>query len=176
MPYFSRLTDIVTCNLSALLEECEDPAVVLRDVIHEMQEGLAAAERSVRTSRANEERIRNEIKEHETEASRWLKLAKDSIQSGSDAEARNALMRKREVEDLIKGLDQQLASAEGTREHLTTTWHALTARMSDAQRRLAELTGEPAPAEPTLPPELIDDEITREIDAELDALKSEIGD
>lgn len=176
MPYFSRLTDIVTCNLSALLEESADPAAVLQDVIHEMREGLTAAERSVRTSKANEQKIRDEIDQHEAEAKHWLSVAKSSIQEGNDIEARNALMRKREVEDLVKGLDQQLASAEGTREHLTTTWHALTARMSDAQRRLAEITGEPAPAEPKLPPELVDDEITREIDAELDALRSEMTD
>lgn len=176
MPYFSRLTDIVTCNLSALLEESADPAAVLQDVIHEMREGLTAAERSVRTSKANEQKIRDEIDQHESEAKHWLAVAKSSIQEGNDIEARNALMRKREVEDLVKGLDQQLASAEGTREHLTTTWHALTARMSDAQRRLAEITGEPAPPEPKLPAELVDDEITREIDAELDALRSEIAD
>lgn len=176
MPYFSRLTDIVTCNLSALLQECENPASVLEEVIHEMREGLAAAERSVRTAKANEDSIREDIKEHQQEAANWLSTAKSAIEVANDIEARNALMRKREVEDLVKGLDQQLASAEGTREHLTTTWHALTARMSDAQRRLAELTGTPAPAEPRLPPELADDEVTREIEAELAMLKGEASD
>lgn len=175
MPYFSRLTDIVTCNLSALLKDCDNPSEVLEEVVREMTEGLAAAERSVRTAKANEERIREEIAEHKIEIGNWLAAAKTSIESGNDVEARNSLMRKREVEDLIKGLDQQLASAEGTREHLTTTWHALTARMSDAQRRLAELSGTPAPPEPRLPPELVDDEITREIEAELALLKGEAG-
>ena len=175
MPYFSRLTDIVTCNLSSILEQSEDPREVLADVIAEMREGLAAAERSVKTARKNEAAVRAEIDQHQTEADRWLDQARTLIKSGEDAEARNALMRKREVEDLVKGLDQQLAAAEGTREHLTTTWHALTARLSDAQRRLAELTGQPAPADPVPPPELADDETTQEIDAELAALKGELG-
>lgn len=175
MPYFSRLTDIVTCNLSGLLKDSDNPAEVLEEVIREMREGLAAAERSVRTAKSNEDRIRQEIEEHKSEVENWLNSAKTAIQSGNDSEARNSLMRKREVEDLIKGLDQQLASAEATREHLTTTWHALTARMSDAHRRLAELTGTPAPPEPRLPAELVDDEITREIEAELALLKGEVG-
>ena len=175
MPYFSRLTDIVTCNLSEILEQSEDPREVLSDVIREMTEGLAAAERSVRTARTREQRITSEIKQHRTEVDRWLSQARASIEAGDDGAARNALMRKREVEDLIKGLDQQLAAVEGTREHLTTTWHALTARLSDARRRLSEITGEPAPADPTPPPELADDEATKEIDAELALLKGEVG-
>ena len=175
MPYFSRLTDIVTCNLSTILEQSEDPAQVLEDVIREMQEGLKAAERSVKTARATESRIQEEITQHEGEVQHWLTAARDHIQSGDDAAARNDLMRKHEVEDLIKGLKQQLVTAEGTREHLTTTWHALTSRLLDAQRRLAELTGRPAPAEPTPPPELMDDEVTKEIDAELAALKGELA-
>ena len=175
MPYFSRLTDIVTCNLSSILDECEDPAEVLSDVIREMQEGLAAANRSVKTARKNETAISAEIRQHEAEIDTWLAKAKDSIADGDDAAARNALMRKHEVEDLIKGLNQQLAAAEGTREHLTTTWHALTARLLDAQRRLAEITGQPAPAEPEPPEELMDDEVTKEIDAELALLKGQMG-
>ena len=45
MSYFSRLTDIVTCNLTELLAREADPAAALEGIIAEMQEGLAGAKR-----------------------------------------------------------------------------------------------------------------------------------
>ena len=46
MPYFSRLTDIVTCSLTEIMESADDPAATLKEVIDEMAEGLAAARRT----------------------------------------------------------------------------------------------------------------------------------
>ena len=37
MPYFSRLTDIVTCNLTEILITAENPAVTLREILYEME-------------------------------------------------------------------------------------------------------------------------------------------
>ena len=35
MPHFSRLTDIITCNLTVILNESSDPAITLREIIDE---------------------------------------------------------------------------------------------------------------------------------------------
>ena len=40
MTYFSRLTDIVTCNLTKLLAEADDPAVALQEIIDGTPSGL----------------------------------------------------------------------------------------------------------------------------------------
>ena len=40
MSYFSRLTDIVTCNLSEILAKESDPATALKRIVAEMEEGL----------------------------------------------------------------------------------------------------------------------------------------
>ena len=41
MSYFSRLTDIVTCNLTEILARETDPLAAVGEIIAEMQEGLA---------------------------------------------------------------------------------------------------------------------------------------
>ena len=51
MAYFSRLTDIVTCSLTELLSKATDPQQALSQIITEMREGLAGAERSVGSAR-----------------------------------------------------------------------------------------------------------------------------
>ena len=85
-----------------------------------------------------------------------------------------------EVDDLIAGLDLQRKAALATQEHLTTTLHALEARLADARRRQQQLTtgesGEPeaapsADASATAPSE----SRAAEIESDLEALRRELG-
>ena len=167
MPYFSRLTDIVTCDLTAILDAADNPGAALEEIVREMDQGLAAAKRSVRTAKLNVEQIERDIQREQNEVAHWIEEAKRCLASNDDAGARAALLRKKEAESLIEGLNQSLAAAVATREQLNTTFHALHARMSDAKRKQAELSGEEF--NPSQPP---DDETASEIDAELAAMRS----
>lgn len=181
MSYFSRLTDIVTCNLSALLADATDPQAALVEIIHEMEEGVAGARRSVKTATTNEERIRSEIDEHMQQTAHWADTAREELSASREDKARLAIMRKREVEDLVAGLEQQHAAAAATREHLTTTLHALEARLADAHRRQSEMAAgasqidEPRSKTGGLAPPPLSAEKDRQIDEELAALKRELG-
>jgi phage shock protein A len=149
MAYFSRLTDIVTCNLSSLLARCDNPAAALEEILREMQEGISGAERSVRTAIGNLTRIESEIGDQRAEAQRWGYEAEDRLRQSDETLARQALERKYEVEDLIAGLEQQLHAACATRDHLQTMLNALQARLADALRRRAEYSaGTCAPEKP----------------------------
>ncbi|WP_437185800.1 PspA/IM30 family protein [Planctomicrobium sp. SH668] len=139
MAYFSRLTDIVTCNLTSLLARNENSAGCLEEIIKEMREGVTGAQRCVNTATANVARIQSEIDEQKATVADWFNQAKDALQGNNESRARQALERKHEVEDLIAGLEQQLQAAIATREHLSTMLCALQARLADAVRRLEEM-------------------------------------
>ena len=143
MPHFSRLTDIVTCSLTEILDEAEDPQQTLREVIDEMEEGLASARRVARTSAANRDRLQKEIETHTGQVAGWLEKAKTSLVAGDETGARMALTRKVEVEDLIDGLKPELDASESNYQNMLRIQKALEARHSEAQRRLVDLTGEP---------------------------------
>ncbi|MEX2286451.1 MAG: PspA/IM30 family protein [Planctomycetaceae bacterium] len=180
MSYFSRLTDIVTCNLSEILAAESDPGQAIKKIIAEMEEGLAGATRSVKTAAASSERLKGEISEQKSQVEYWTNQAKKHLQAGDESQARLAIIRKREVEDVIAGLEQQQKAAGATREHLSTTLRALEARLAEARRKLHTIesgrsaalskaaTGEQHEASG----QYLDD---REIDAELEALKRELG-
>ena len=137
MAYFSRLTDIVTCNLTKLLEEADDPQAALQEIIHEMETGLSGARRSMATAEANEARIQAEVDEHAQQVARWAGQARDEVTAGNEDRARLALIRKREADDLVASLQEELTAARETREHLTRTFRALEARLAEARRREA---------------------------------------
>jgi phage shock protein A len=180
MSYFSRLTDIVTCSLTEILSKEADPASAVRQIIHEMEEGLAGAQRSVNTATANGERIRREIAEHTPQIQFWTSKAKDELQAGSEGGARLALVRKREIDDLVAGLQQQHKAATATREHLTTTLHALEARLAEARRKRQQLEsdepqGEVGALSATESAAAVNDARAEQIERDLEDLKRELG-
>ena len=180
MPYFSRLTDIVTCNLSTILDRSDDHKKALEEIIFEMKEGIAGAQRSVNTANDNVAKIEIEIGEQRQEADQWQSGAADAIRNGDENKARHALARKHEVEDLVAGLEQQLAAAVSTRDHLKTIANALQARLADANRRLRQIeTGEDSgpiesPTEVDSQPKS-SSECDSRVDAELEALRKQLG-
>lgn len=180
MPYFSRLTDIVTCNLSSILANAEDQKAALEEIVFEMNEGVAGAERSVKTASQNVSNIEVEIGDQRDEIAGWVKQAQSALADGEEVKARQALERKHEVEDLIAGLEQQLEAAISTRDHLRTMKNALQARLADANRRLALLAAgedasvEVAPTEVDEHDEVPTDRKSR-VEAELEALKRQMG-
>ncbi len=144
MPHFSRLTDIITCSLTEILNSAADPATTLQEIIGEMEEGLTACRRNVRTSTSNSERLKREIAEYESEVLVWKDRAKHSLAEDDEDAARNSLRRKVELEDLIAGLRPELDAADSASQHMLRIQKALEARHSEALRKYEELTGQPA--------------------------------
>jgi phage shock protein A len=178
MSYFSRLTDIVTCNLTEILARESDPQSAIETIVREMEEGLAGAKRSVATANGSVARLDREIGEHQVQADHWMEQAKAELQKGNEAGARTALMRKQEIEDLVAGLKQQQAAAIATRDHLQTMLRALEARLTEARRKHRQLeqglTEEtPAELEADLEADFPEADGSRadQVEAELAALK-----
>lgn len=172
MSYFSRLTDIVTCNLTEILARAEDPQQTLVDIVREMEQGLEGAQRSVTTARTNRAHLEKEMTDCQNQIATWTERAKAELAEGNEEQARLCLFRRQEVEALIAGLDQQLTAATATCQHLETTLHALQARLADARRRLAELRADPAAETPPGP---VEGTKLQSVEEELAALKRELG-
>lgn len=179
MPHFSRLTDIITCSLTEMLKSAENPRQLLQEVLAEMQEGLAACQRNVRSSTANHQRLEREIQDCVAHIEDWRNRAREALQNGSETGARQALQRKAEIEALVEGLRPELEAAASTCQNLIRIRNALDARFAEALRCMEELTGTPlhltadSSAEAALAPAA-----TRRndaLEAELEALRRELG-
>lgn len=176
MSYFSRLTDIVTCNLSEILAREADPAAALNQIVDEMQEGLDGAKRSMQTASNNVERLEQELVELRNQSAGWVARARQQLEDGNETQARTSLTRKKELEDLIAGMEQQLTSAIATREQLSTTYRALEARLLDARRRMLDLENSEKPVESQADaaPESAGFR-AQQVEDELQALKRQLG-
>jgi len=183
MSYFSRLSDIVTCNLTEILAGEDKPDEALRRIIAEMEEGLGGAQRSVTAAEAAMKRIREETDDHRQRVDFWVRQAKSALVGGDEEQARLALVRKQEIDDVVAGLEQQFEAAQATFEHLSTTRRALEARLAEARRKLHRLETGATPAvddDPEDPEEApgklesLDAQRARKIEEELEALRKEL--
>lgn len=188
MTYFSRLTEIVTCNLNSILAEAADPRASIREIVLEMEEGVSGARRSCQTAAANEQRLSSEMDTHRTQIAFWTARAKEELTRKDEVQAREALLRKREIEDLVAAVQQQVQAATATREHLQTTLRALEARLADARRKeaeiasaeltetkLADLQSTTAPPQREVALQIpVDEQRAAQIEDELEALRREL--
>jgi phage shock protein A len=180
MPHFSRLTDIITCSISEILNTSTDPTQTLREIIDEMNEGLTACRRNVKTSATNGDRLKREIADYESQITEWKDRAKQFLSEGDEDGARDALRRKVEVEDLIAGLRPELDAANSTCQHMLRIQKALEARQAEAIRKMEEMTGMVAEVQqPSATAAMSASAASRvranEVEAELEALKRELG-
>src|SRR5689334_13758937 len=135
MRIFSRISDILTANLNALLDRAEDPEVMLAQVVREMEDGLARARRSAAVAIAAERRLRRERDDHRLRADHWKGRAGEALAADREELARRALARKQEHDALARVLEGQHAAAAQTGQSARTALLALEARLAEARRK-----------------------------------------
>ncbi len=184
MSFFSRLTDIVTCNVNELIRQSADPRAAAQQILRELEEGVAGARRSARTAAAAAGRCDCEIQQNQSQIVYWNAQAKSDLAEGNEAGARLSLMRKKEVEDLVNALQREQEAARSTHEHLQTVLRAVEARLAEARRISREFVPDSSVEQHTstaqlehslLNPSDLDTNREQQIDEELERLKRELN-
>ena len=139
MNIFKRISDIITANLNDMVESYEDPEVMLKQAIREMETAIRQAKPDVAKAMANEKMIAKELAANEANRDSWAKRAEKAVESGDDKLARSALGRKREYEKIVAALNDQLKASSEASQTLRRQLDGMQAKLKDAQRRLGTL-------------------------------------
>ncbi|MBP7980328.1 MAG: phage shock protein PspA [Tolumonas sp.] len=139
MGIFSRFSDIINSNLTALLDRAEDPAKMVRMMIQEMEETLV----EVRTSSA---RVLADRKEQERRLLRlqqdvqdWESKARLALGKGRDDLARAALTEKQAVEETVRLAERELKVIEEQLSVLNEEIGQLQQKLDDAKAKQQSL-------------------------------------
>ncbi len=139
MKLFQRITDIISANLHDMMDRFEDPEVMLKQAIREMEESVDAVNTETARALAGQKRLTRERSKNELEALQWQQRAVQAVQNNDDDLARRALARKKECDSLVKALSEQEASVCVAVESLKNQLAAMKAKHSEAKRHLAGL-------------------------------------
>jgi phage shock protein A len=140
MQLFRRVGDIIAANLNDLVDRFEDPEVMLRQAIREMETMIEGATVAAARAVAGERLLSKDLADHERRVLNWRAAAEDAVARDEDAQARRALAHAHEHEALARVLVEQRSSAGQTAETLCGQVNAMRAKLAEARGKLASLS------------------------------------
>ncbi len=147
MGIFKRISDIITANITELVDGMEAPELMLKQAINEMEQSIAAATQETARALAGQKQLEKELLRNQDESRTWQSHAEQAVASGSDKTARDALSRKREHDQLLIALEDQLQAGTRATQILRRQLDAMMAKLSEAKRNLATLVARQRAAE-----------------------------
>ncbi len=144
---FRRISDILSANINAMIDQAEDPEKMIRQIIREMEESICYARRDAGEVITSEKKLERELNFNRAEVNRWLKRAEFSVKTGDEEMARQALLRKKEHETMAEGLAGSLAVAVKTNEKLKFQIQQMCGKLEEARRKAVSLKARQRAAE-----------------------------
>ena len=153
MRLFQRIGDIIAANLNDLVDRFEDPEVMLKQAIREMETMIAEATGGAARAIAGERLLARELADHEQKAARWRARAEEAVSRGDDDLARQAICRAHEHEAMAQRSPGSARRPSRRRRPFAVKWprcgpsrprHSASWRPSPHDARL------PGPAEPAM--------------------------
>jgi phage shock protein A len=140
MGVFKRISDIISANLNELTESFEDPELMLKQAIREMETSINEVTEQTAKVMANEKTLARELQSNRQQLDQWQGRAVTAVEAGDDGLAKKALARKREHEKLVAALEDQLATARDASTTLRRQLEGMKAKLAEAKRNLATLS------------------------------------
>jgi len=135
MGIFSRMTDIVNANISAILDKAEDPEKIVRLMIQEMEDTLVEVRSSAARAIADKKQINRKLVVFEEEAADWESKAELAVSKGRDDLAKAALLERNAARAVTEGLRGQLGLLDEGLERLNEDIGNLQNKLTDAKTR-----------------------------------------
>src|SRR5258708_38488856 len=146
MRLLTRLTDILSANLNDLVERYEDPELLLKQAVREMDESVRAALQDAVKVVAHEKILARQLADEESAVTLCRRQAEAAVQRGDDHLAREALCLKRDRETVCASLAKQLEESTAVGQTLRRQIEAMRRRAEGANRKLAVLAARPRAA------------------------------
>lgn len=107
MSIFTRVRDIISSNINAMLDKAEDPEKMVKMIIREMEDTLVEVKASCAGAMATKKKIQRDLDEVQKRAEDWGAKAQLAVDKGREDLAREALLEKRRHADRVDSLKKE---------------------------------------------------------------------
>lgn len=147
MGFFKRLNDIVSANLNDMLDQMEEPEKMMKQLVREMESGVAKAKEALIKAIADERRIEKEIAGQKEKIEGWQERAIAAVEAEREELARKAIEMRKECQAILAALEPEVVSAGQASAAMRTQYRALVAKVQEAKRKQASLAARGKAAE-----------------------------
>ncbi|MDX2225264.1 MAG: phage shock protein PspA [Rhodospirillaceae bacterium] len=140
MSIFSRLTDIVNSNITALLDRAEDPAKLIRLIVQEMEDTLVEVRSDAARLIAERKELARRLAKLKEAEGEWQKRAELAVARGRDDLARAALIERTKVGELAVTLARDDEILAERMQNLDADIQRLQSKHAEAKAKQASLT------------------------------------
>ncbi len=135
MSIFSRLTDIINSNISALLDKAENPEKMIRMVIQEMEDTLVEVRSSTARVMAEKKTLSRRLEQLRAQAEDWEYKAELALSKDREDLARSALAEKAAIQSRVEATEADLFKLDETLDKLDGEINQLQDKLNDARAR-----------------------------------------
>ncbi len=106
MGILTRFKDIMTANVNALLDKCEDPEKMVDQYLRNLENDLASVKAETASVMADEKSAKRKLDECQDEIKKMDEYARKAVEAGNDDDARQFLSRKAELNEKMTALQK----------------------------------------------------------------------
>ena len=107
MAIINRLTRLFSADFNAVLDHLEEPQILLKQSLREMEEELAILEKTIRHTRNEFEELKNKKSSAEKNISKTDEEIKICFNNDNDNLARNLIKRKLETSEILRVVSER---------------------------------------------------------------------
>lgn len=141
MGIFTRFKDIVASNISAMLDNAEDPEKLIKLMIREMEDTLIELKSACANTIANQKKTQRFLDDIRDKESFWAEKAELAVKKGKDNLARQALNEKRRYTQRAESAEMEATELDAIVEQYKDDIQELENKLKSArekQRRLVQ--------------------------------------
>jgi phage shock protein A len=135
MGLLERVGTLIRANLNELIDRAENPEIMLRQVITDMENQFMQVKTQVAVAIADQHLLEKRQQENEENAAEWMRKAEMSVDRKQDDLARTALERAEAHRVLAGKFQQQAADQKVQVENLKTALRKLEQKLAEAQSK-----------------------------------------
>jgi phage shock protein A len=135
MALLERVSTLIRANLNDLVDKAENPEVMIKQVILDMQNQLLQVKTQVAISIADQHVLEKKLRENEEAAQQWVVRAEMAVDKKDDTLARAAVERSMSYKQMSESFRQQVEDQRAQVENLKQALLKLQQKLAEAQSK-----------------------------------------
>jgi phage shock protein A len=139
MAIFQRIGDILKANINDLLDKCEDPEKMVKQIIIDMEKELEKCTNALGQAMGSQRQLGKQLEKAKAESASWENKAKAALTQGNQDLAKLALQRKVNADKQVEQYQQMYDTATAQVNTIKGQVDALKMKLDEARSRQSML-------------------------------------